>query len=85
MGTDEFVAERGDDLGQMLFHGGLGGPAFFVGGLAEVAVGDEIDALLKEFFYGGHGGDGFRRGCGNDRIEAGVGDELICRISTLPL
>lgn len=57
VGADELVAEGGDDLGELFFHGGLGRPALFVGGLAKVAVGDEIDGFLGEFFDGGHGVD----------------------------
>jgi hypothetical protein len=45
MGADEFVAEFGDGGGEGLLHRVLGGPADFVGGLAEVAVGDEEDGL----------------------------------------
>ena len=53
MGADEFVTERGDDLGELFFHGGLGGPALLVGGLAQIAVGDEVDGFFREFFHGG--------------------------------
>lgn len=52
MGADEFVAKGGNDFGELLFHFGLGRPTGFVGGLAEVAVGDEIDRLFREFFHG---------------------------------
>ena len=55
VGANELIAERGDDLGEVLFHGGLGGPALFVGRLAKVTVGDEIDGLFRKFFNGGHG------------------------------
>jgi hypothetical protein len=57
VGADELVAKRGNNLGQLFFHGGLGRPAFFIGRLAEVAVGDQIDALLRQFFYGWHNGE----------------------------
>ena len=41
VGALERVAEVAEDGGELLFHGGLGGPALFVGGLAKVTVGDE--------------------------------------------
>ena len=45
MGPDEPVAELGDGGGELLLHRDLAGPGFFVGGLAEVAVGDEENGL----------------------------------------
>jgi hypothetical protein len=43
MGADQFATEFGDGGRQGLLHGMLGGPADFVGGLAEIAAGDEED------------------------------------------
>ena len=45
----------GDGGGELLFHGGLAGPGFFVGGLAEVAIGDEQHGFLGRLFHGEKG------------------------------
>jgi hypothetical protein len=50
MRADELVAELGDGGGEGLLHRVLGGPADFVGGLTEVAVGDEENGF--EFGHG---------------------------------
>ena len=50
MRADEFAAEPGDAGGEARFHRGLRGPAFFVGGGAEVATGDEEDGFGVGFF-----------------------------------
>jgi hypothetical protein len=49
VGADEFVTEPSHGGGERLLHRVLGGPADFVGGLAEIAVGDE-----KDGFHFGH-------------------------------
>ena len=49
VGADEFVTKLSHGGGECLLHRVLGGPADFVGGLAEVAVGDEEDG-----FHWGH-------------------------------
>lgn len=54
MGADELVAELRNGGGERRFHGTLGWPADFVGGLAEVAVGDEENGF--EFGHGESGG-----------------------------
>ena len=54
MGADELVAEFRDGGGEGLLHRVLGGPADFVGGLAEVAVSDEQNGF--EFGHGRKGG-----------------------------
>jgi len=48
MGAHEFAAEGGDNLGELLLHRLLGGPAQLVGGLAQVSVADEQTVL--DFF-----------------------------------
>jgi hypothetical protein len=51
MGADELVAELGDSGGELPLHRLLAGPGFFVGGLAQVTVGDEQDGFLRGFFH----------------------------------
>jgi hypothetical protein len=51
MGADELVAEPGDGGGELPLHRLLAGPGFFVGGLAQVTVGDEQDGFLRGFFH----------------------------------
>lgn len=53
VGADEFVAERGDGGGELFLHGALSGPADFVGGIAQVAVGDEENGFqFRDFRHG---------------------------------
>jgi len=52
VGADEFVAKVGDGGGEGLFHFLLGGPADGVGGVAEVAVGDQRDGFFGGFGHG---------------------------------
>ena len=56
VGADEPVAELGDGGGEALLHGALGRPADFVGGVAQIAVGDEENGFqFRDFRHGGRG------------------------------
>lgn len=45
VGALDFVAFAGEAFGEFFFHGFLLGPAFLVGGEAQVAVCDEVDVF----------------------------------------
>lgn len=53
MGADELVAELGHGGSKLLLHRLLEGPGVFVGGLAEVTVGDELNGFNGSLFHEG--------------------------------
>ena len=46
MGANKTVSKPGNGSGQLSFHGLLGRPADLVGGLTQIAIGDEEDGFL---------------------------------------
>ena len=53
MGANEFVAELGHGGSELLLHRLLEGPSVFVGGLAEITVGDELNGFNGSLFHEG--------------------------------
>ena len=53
MGADQLVAEHGHGGGELAFHRFLEGPGEFIGGGAQIAIGDEENGFFGRFFHGG--------------------------------
>jgi hypothetical protein len=51
MGANEAVAKPGNGSGELSLHGLLGRPADLVGGLAQIAIGEEEDGFLRKLFH----------------------------------